>query len=59
MQKAQCDEEIPPSDENFIKTLEFGLPLTGGWGIGIDRTVIMITGQDSIREVILFPNRRV
>lgn len=57
-QKAQGDEEIPPSDENFIKALEFGLPPTGGWGIGIDRTVMMITGQDSIREVILFPTRR-
>lgn len=56
-QKAQGDSEIPPADDAFVKALEYGLPPTAGWGIGIDRLTMALTNKDSIREVILFPTR--
>ena len=56
-QKAEGDSEIPPSDESFVRALEYGLPPTAGWGIGIDRLTMILTNKDSIREVILFPTR--
>ena len=57
-QKIAGDDEIPPSDKNFIRALEHGLPPTGGWGLGIDRLIMLMTNQDSIREVIAFPTKR-
>lgn len=56
--KAAGDDEVPGLDEGFIQALEFGLPPTGGWGMGIDRMTMFLTNSDSIKEVLLFPAMR-
>lgn len=53
--RAKGDEEAQVLDEDFLEALEYGLPPTGGWGLGVDRFIALLAGQDSLRQTMFFP----
>jgi aspartyl-tRNA synthetase len=52
------DDEAQLLDEDYCQAMEYGLPPTGGWGLGVDRLIMLLTGHRHIRDVLLFPTLR-